>query len=117
MKQTVSIKENHVFRRLYSKGKSAASPYLAIYVRRNGRNHDRLGITVSTKIGKAVVRNKVRRRIREAYRIHEDELYPGWDIVIVARVRAAHGTFAALEKSFLVLSDKLGVRKRKDAGQ
>ena len=112
MKQTVSIKENHVFRRLYAKGKSAVSPYLAVYVRRNGRKHNRLGITVSTKLGKAVVRNKVRRRIREAFRIHEDELCLGWDIVVVARVRAAHGSFAALERSFLTLADKLGLRKK-----
>ncbi len=111
MKNTVSIKENHVFRRLYSKGKSAVSPCLALYVRRNGRKENRLGITVSTKVGKAVVRNRVRRRIREAYRLHEGELRTGCDIVIVARVKAAHSRYAALEKSLLSLADKLGLRR------
>ena len=110
MKHTVSIKENYVFRRLYSKGKSAVSPYLAVYVRRNGGAGNRLGLTVSTKLGCAVGRNKIRRRLREIYRIHEDELRPGWDMVIVARVKAAHGRFSALERSYLALTDKLGVR-------
>lgn len=114
MKHTVSIKENHVFRRLYSKGKSAVSPYLAVYVRRNGSAGNRLGITVSTKLGHAVVRNKVRRRIREAYRLHEGELRTGWDIVIVARVKAAHGRYGALERSLLSLLDKLELRRKEE---
>lgn len=114
MKHTVSIKENHVFRRLYSRGKSAVSPYLAIYIRRNGSRGNRLGITVSTKLGHAVVRNKVRRRIREIYRLHEDELKQGYDIVVVARVRAAHSRYALLDKSFCQLTDKLGLRRKEE---
>lgn len=111
MKHTVSIKENHVFRRLYAKGKTAASPALVLYARRGGGKGNRLGFTVSTKVGKAVVRNKVRRRLREIYRLHEEELALGWDLVVVARVKAAHVPYAALERDFLKLADKLGVRK------
>ena len=110
--KVVSIKENHIFRRLYNKGKSAVTPHLALYARRNGRDHGRLGITVSTKLGKAVHRNKVRRRLREIYRLHQAELLPGWDVVVVARVRAAHSSYAALEKSFLQAVDKLGLRQK-----
>ena len=107
--KVVSIKENHIFRRLYSKGKSALTPQLALYCRRNGRGHSRLGITVSTKLGKAVRRNKVRRRIREIYRLHQHQLQPGWDLVAVARVKAAHSSYAALEKAFLTAAGKLGL--------
>ena len=106
----VSIKENHVFRRLYAKGKSAAAPALVLYVRRNGNKENRLGLTVSTKVGKAVVRNKVRRRLREIYRLHQHELARGWDLVVVARVKAAFVPYAVLERDFLKLADKLGVR-------
>lgn len=116
MKKTVSIKENRVFRRLYAKGKSAVTPHLALYVRRNGQKGNRLGITVSTKVGGAVVRNKVRRRIREIYRLHESELRSGWDVVVVARVRAAHSSYAALERSFLSQVDKLGLRTEEAEG-
>ena len=69
------MKENHLFRRLYAKGKSAVSPTLAVYVRKNRLGYTRLGLTVGTKVGKAVRRNKVRRRIREAYRIHRSESF------------------------------------------
>ena len=110
--KVISIKENHIFRRLYAKGKSAVSPCLAFYCRRNGRSCSRLGITVSAKLGKAVRRNKIRRRIREIYRIHQGELLPGWDIVVVARVKAAHSSYAAMERSFLSAADKLGLRRK-----
>ena len=116
MKKTVSLKENHIFRRLYQKGQSAVSPYLAIYVRRTGRRESRLGLTVSTKLGHAVVRNRVRRRLREIYRLHEDEMVPGIDLVIVARVRAAHSTYWQLDESFVRLCGKLGILQRSGAG-
>ncbi len=112
MKHTVSLKENHLFRRLYSKGKSAASSTLAVYVRPNHHPRSRLGVTVGTKVGKAVRRNRVRRRIREAYRIHEDRMAPGFDMVVVARVRSAYAPYAEVERDLLRLLDKLGVYQR-----
>lgn len=112
MLHTRSIKENHLFRRLYAKGKSAVSPCLAVYVRKNYLPVTRLGLTVGTKVGKAVRRNQVRRRIREAYRIHEDRMASGWDIVVVARVKAAFSSYSELERELLRLLDKLGVYRR-----
>lgn len=114
MKTTVSLKENHLFRRLYQKGKTAADGRLALYVRPNGRTGNRLGFTVSTKLGHAVVRNRTRRRLREIYRLHENELIMGRDIVIVARVRAASSSYAQLEKSFLKLTEKLELLKKEN---
>ncbi len=116
MKKTVSLKENHLFRRAYNRGKTAADSRLALYVRGNGRKENRLGLTVSTKVGCAVVRNKVRRRLREVYRLHEDQVLGGRDVVVVARVRAASSDYRQMEKSFLKLADKLGLLK-KDAAQ
>jgi len=114
VKITVSMKENHLFRRLYNKGKSAADGRLALYVRPNGRTGNRLGLTVSTKLGHAVVRNRTRRRLREIYRLHENKLIMGRDIVIVARVRAASSSYAQLEKSFLKLTEKLELLKKEN---
>ena len=87
MKFTVTMKRNHEFQRLYHKGKSAASPYLALYCRKSKRGQNRLGFTVGKKVGCAVERNRCRRIIREAYRLLEPGLTPGWDIVFVARTR------------------------------
>ena len=109
MKHTVSIKQNHVFRRLYSKGKSAVSPCVAVYCRKNGLDHNRLGLTVGTKLGKAVIRNRTRRRIREAYRLHEGALRLGYDIVVVARVRASFVRYGELERNLLKCLSKLGL--------
>ncbi|MBO5727727.1 MAG: ribonuclease P protein component [Oscillospiraceae bacterium] len=107
MKHTVSLKQNHEFRRLYNKGKTAASPYLALYCRKNRRDGNRLGLTTGVKLGHAVQRNRVRRRLREIYRTNEQRFLPGWDIVVVARVKAVYARYDELERSFLKLARKL----------
>lgn len=112
LKHTVSLKENRQFRRLYAKGKNQVSPHLALYFRRNGQKQSRLGITVSGKLGKAVTRNKVRRRLREIYRTNEDKFLPGFDLVVVARVRAVHSSYRELERSFLKLSKNCGLLRQ-----
>ena len=115
MKMTAPLKENHLFRRAYNKGKTAADSRLALYVRRNGQKGNRLGLTVSTKVGCAVVRNRVRRRLREIYRLNEGALSSGCDVVAVARVRAASSDYHQLEKSFLKLADRLGLLRKDEA--
>ncbi len=114
MKHTVSLKQNHEFRRLYHKGKSAVSPYFAVYCRKTGRPYSRLGITTGVKLGNAVKRNFVRRRIRELYRTHEQELLSGYDVVVVARTRAIFGRYAELERSFMQLMRKLNLSQSKE---
>jgi len=72
---------------------------------------NRLGLTVGTKVGKAFLRNRVRRRLREIYRLHEEELRRGWDLVVVARSRAGEETYQELEAQFLRAAAKLGLVK------
>lgn len=109
MLHTVSLKENSVFRRLYYKGASAGNRYLVVYCRRNGMKISRLGLTVSTKLGKAVVRNRMRRRLREVYRLHEEQLLAGFDIVVVARTAAVDADFAKLQSAFRHAAAKVGM--------
>lgn len=110
------MKKNHEFRRLYSKGKSAASPSLVVYFRYTGRDFNQLGITVSTKVGKAVTRNLVRRRIREIYRLNEPLIKKGLDIVVVARVKSPFVTYGQLERDFLSSCGKLGILRGSAGG-
>ena len=110
MQSTCSIKHNYEFRRLYSAGKSAATALIAVYCRRNRQGASQLGITVGTKVGKAVVRNRVRRRLKEIYRGHEPAIRRGFDIVVVARVKSRDATYSQLEADFLRLLDKLDLR-------
>lgn len=109
MQFTCSIKQNYEFRRVYRAGKSAASGLIAVYCRRRRGGDSQLGITVSTKVGKAVVRNQIRRRLKEIYRLHELEFRRGFDVVVVARVKSRGATYQQLEKDFLRLADKLGL--------
>lgn len=107
MKQTVAIKQPHLFRRAYAKGKSAVTPTVVLYARKNGQSFNRLGLTVGTKVGKAVVRNRVRRRLRESYRGHEEAVKKGYDLVLVARSAAADARFRQLDRHLLSLLKRL----------
>lgn len=109
MVSTDTIKKNYEFRRLYNRGKNKVSPYLAMYVIEKKQGPRRLGITVSTKVGCAVIRNRVRRLIREAFRLNESRFSENADIIVVARVRAKDATFVQIEKSLLSLAGELGI--------
>ena len=104
-----SLKLNHVFRRLYRKGGSVADRYLVLYCRKNGSRQNRIGLTVSAKLAHAVHRNRLRRQLREIYRLHEAQFARGYDIVVVARTRAIGADYAALERAYLSLAAKLGL--------
>lgn len=114
MKYSVSLKDNRAFRRLYSRGKYAACSTLVLYWRPNQREQNRLGLTVSTKLGHAVVRNKIRRRLREVYRSHEEEMKKGIDLVIVARSRAPQVDYWKLDRDFQKMARKLGLLPPKE---
>ncbi len=88
MKKTKSIKLNKDFKRLYYRGMSVVRGNVVIYALKNRANLNRLGITCGKSIGKAVKRNRVKRLLREGYRLLEDRLLVGYDIVLVARTRA-----------------------------
>ena len=111
MLYTVPLKLNHVFRRLYAKGESAVGRFVVVYARRNGTDQNRLGITTGVKLGRAVDRNRARRRIRETYRLNEHSLKRGYDIVVVARTAAIEGDFVEMQQSFLRQCRKLRLLK------
>ena len=110
MKARGTLKKNSDFRRLYAKGKSAVTPFLVLYARPNRLGENRLGYTVSAKLGHAVVRNRVRRRLREIYRLNAPGLRQGYDLVVVARGRAVGASYRALEAAFLRACESLGLK-------
>lgn len=111
MKKTVTLKKNYEFRRLYAKGKSVVTPYLVLYCRPNHLGHNRLGVTVSTKIGGAVVRNRARRRLRELYRLAQPDWRQGYDIVLVARGKTYSAPYRKLSAGFHMAASRLGLWK------
>ena len=108
MKFSCSLKLNHIFRRLYAT-KGFANGFLVLYARRNRLGINRIGITAGKKLGKAHIRNRIRRRLREVYRIHEEQFLPGWDIVVVVRGKAVEAPFDQLTASYLSLAKKAGL--------
>ena len=111
MKFSSALKLNHIFRRLYATS-GHANAYLVLYARRNRTNTNRVGVTVGKKLGHAVVRNRVRRRLREVYRLNEERFLPGWDIVVVARSRCIKADFGKLTQAYLSLAEKAGILRQ-----
>ena len=110
MKFSHSLKLNHIFQRLY-RTHGQANGYLVLYARKNRTDTNRVGITVGKKLGHAVVRNRVRRRLREVYRLNEDKFQSGWDIVVVARTRAIYAEFDQLVEAYMTAAQKAGITK------
>ena len=98
-----SIKENRLFRKAYNKGCKCICGEFVLYCLKNNLNENFLGVTVSKKLGKANIRNKVRRRIKEIIRLNEENIKKGYFIVVVARTRAVYLEYSHLEKNLLSL--------------
>ena len=104
MKFSESLKKNSDFQHVYKNGKSFGNKYLVMYVLENNRNINRLGISVSKKVGNSVVRHRFTRLVRESYRLHENIFNSGLDIVVVARKSAASVGYEEIESALLHLA-------------
>lgn len=103
MQFSESLKKTEQFRFVYKNGKSYANKYLVMYVKENGLGKNRIGISVSKKVGNSVVRHRITRLLRESYRLHENIFNSGLDIVIVARNSAAAVGYFEIESALLHL--------------
>ncbi len=104
MEFSESLKKNSEFQMVYRKGKSYANKYLVMYVLENNQNINRLGISVSKKVGNSVVRHRVTRLVRESYRLHENIFNSGLDIVVIGRNNVASVGYAEVESALLHLA-------------
>lgn len=98
-----SLKKNSDFQKVYRNGRSYANKYLVMYVLENNSDKNRLGISVSKKVGNSVVRHRITRLIRESYRLHENIFNSGLDIVVIARNSASITGYAEIESALLHL--------------
>ena len=103
MKFSESLKKSKDFQNVYNKGNSYANRLLVMYVLENHTDKNRLGISVSKKVGNSVIRHHLTRLIRESYRLHEDMFNSGLDIVVIARVTAKDIGYHQIESSLLHL--------------
>lgn len=103
MKYSESLKKNRDFQNVYRRGKSYANKYLVMYVLPNQTEKNRLGISVSKKVGNSVIRHHLTRLVRESYRLHEDMFNSGLDIVVIARQSAKDISYHEVESALLHL--------------
>ena len=101
MLYTESLKKRKDFQKVYNKGKSFANKYLVMYKLSNHMESNRLGISVSKKVGNSVVRHRLTRLIRESYRLNEEQFEKGYDYVVIARPSAKGISYFDMEKSLL----------------
>ena len=103
MKFSESLKKNIDFQNVYRNGKSYANRFLVVYILENHTEKNRLGISVSKKVGNSVIRHHLTRLIRESYRLHEDMFDSGLDIVVIARATARNTSYNEIESALMHL--------------
>ncbi len=105
-----SLKKNKDFQNVYRKGKSQANKFLVMYLWKNDSERNRLGISVSKKVGNSVVRHHLTRLIRESYRLNEEKFRKGYDFVVIARPQAKECSFHEIENALLHVAKLQRVR-------
>ena len=101
MKFSESLKKNKDFQTVYRQGKSYANKYLVLYIMENQTEKNRIGISVSKKVGNSVVRHHLTRLIRESYRLQEECFQRGYDLVVIARQSAKDVTYKEMESALI----------------
>ena len=112
MKSYISLKKNNEFQKVYKEGKSKANKYLVMYVLPNNLSINRLGISVSKKVGNSVVRHHLTRLIRESYRLNSNMFNSGLDIVVVVRTTARDENYHTIESALMHLGKIQNILKK-----
>ena len=113
MKHSESLKKNMDFQNVYKNGKSYANKYLVMYILENDLNKNRIGISVSKKVGNSVIRHRITRLVRESYRLQEEMFNSSLDIVVIARSTAREVGYKEIESALLHLGNLHGILKNK----
>lgn len=103
MKFSESLKKNVDFQSVYRNGNSYANRFLVMYILENHTNRNRLGISVSKKVGNSVIRHHITRLVRESYRLQEDMFDSGLDIVVIARAAARNASYHEIDSALMHL--------------
>lgn len=103
------IRKNIEFRAVYRKGKSFSNQLLVLYIYKNRKDLNRIGISVSKKVGKSVTRSRVKRLISESYRLNKDSLKKGYDLVFIARTASNDKGYFEIEKALKNILKRAGL--------
>lgn len=112
MKKENRLRKNMEFKKVYKSGKNYWNRNLIVYVRRNGTDKTRIGISITKKVGNAVVRNKLKRRIREVSRVYLPNLRKGYDLIFIPKKNAVDLSFAELESAIMHIYRISGITEK-----
>lgn len=114
MKFSESLKKNSDFQNVYKHGKSYANRLFVMYILENNLEKNRLGISVSKKVGNSVIRHHITRLVREAYRLQEETFQIGLDLVVIARAAARDASCHETERALLHLGGLHHILRKED---
>lgn len=104
-----SLKKNYEFRKVYKSGKSYSNRLLVLYIFKNRENYNKTGISVSKKVGKSIVRSRVKRLIKESFRDNMINLKQGYNLVFIARVASSEKGYKEINNSLVNLLRRSGL--------
>lgn len=113
MNKVYSLKKNIEFKKVYSQGKNYWNRNLILYVKKNNYNYNRVGFTITKKIGNSVVRNKIRRRLKEVYRLNMQNMNLGYDLIFIPKKNTVDISYQELESAMLHILKISGIKKVK----
>lgn len=105
------LRKNSDFRKVYRFGKSTADRFIVLYSLKNGLPNSRLGISVRKKFGNSVKRNRIKRLIKEVFRLNRENIKDGYDFIVIPRISAVNADFFVIEKSLTGLFKRVGLWK------
>jgi ribonuclease P protein component len=115
MEHTTRLRKNSQFRNAISRGKSSGNAMLVLFAWKNGLEEGRIGVQVSKKVGKSVVRSRVTRLVRESFRLLEPKVAPGYDMVFIAKTPAKDATYALVSQAARQLLTRQGLLAREES--
>ena len=108
------LKKNYQFKKVYNEGKYYVEKFVVMYIISNDSNFNRVGFSVSKKVGKSVVRNKIKRRMKEAYRKFADTAKLGYDIVFTARAGSGSADYSMIENNIISILKRAKLKKSEE---
>ena len=111
MKNTDTLKKNYEFKNIFNRGKYCSGKYIEVFYTRNNKKKNYIGIAISSKLADAVVRNRIKRLIRENYRLMEDSLSLGYNIVFLWKKKqdVSNASFYNIKDDFEKIFSKIGI--------